>query len=131
MDTLERSTLELIHRRRVQPLPPGYAVIFMVVGMVVALPLVKVDIVSTTAGMIRPVVEPAEILSPLAGIVDSSLLTDQTHVEAGDTLLWLRRDIPDSRILEISELVRQNMILMDDISCILDGDLPGASARYI
>ena len=131
MDTLEGSTLELIHRRRVQPLPPGYAVIFMVVGMVVALPLVKVDIVSTSAGMIRPVVEPTEILSPMAGIVDSTRLTDHTRVEAGDTLLWLRRDIPFSRMIEISELVRENNTLIGDIIRILDGDQPGASARYI
>lgn len=124
MEPLEGSTLDLLFRRRVKSSAAGYAVMIMVAGMAAALPLVKVDIVSNAPGMVRPVVEPAEIISPLAGTVDSTILMEHLYVNRGDTLVWFRREVQEARIGEIKEKLGHNRTIAADIRLILDGESP-------
>ncbi|HER09065.1 MAG TPA: HlyD family efflux transporter periplasmic adaptor subunit [Bacteroides sp.] len=131
MDQLEDSTLDLIHRRRVRSFIPGYVVVCAVVFMLAALPLVRVDVVTTTAGMIRPLEEPVKILSPITGILDSSILRNNLPVTAGDTLVWIRRDHPETRITEHLDLIRMNDAPLRDIRRILDGKEPVETGWYI
>ncbi len=131
MDQLEGSTLDLIHRRRIRSSAPGYVVIMMVVGMSAGLFLVRVDIVSTSPGMIRPRDEPVSIISPFSGMVDSTILRDHLVVSPGDTLIWICRDIPETRLRECRERIRENLDPMDDIAAILRGKLPSLTTRYV
>lgn len=131
MDPLEGTTLDLIHRRRVNTFYPGYAIILIVLGIIVALPLVKVDVVSTSGGMIRPSLEAVELFTSITGIVDSSMLADHFEVKAGDTLVWMRKDLPETRISELRDRLGRNLDHMQDIDAILFGQSPGTSTRYI
>ncbi len=130
MDPLEGTTLELIYRRRVTTFYPGYAIILIVLGVFVALPLVKVDVVSTSAGMIRPGQEPLELFSSITGIVDSTLLQDHLEVNTGDTLIWLRRNLPDTRMRELNLQSNRNKLYIRDIETILREGSPLKTTRY-
>ncbi len=77
MFQLEDSTLDLIYRRRVQSFLPGYAIIILVIGFAVALPLVDVDVVTNCRGMVRPFIESAEVFAPISGILDNSILRNK------------------------------------------------------
>ena len=131
MDPLEGTTLDLIHRRRVRTFYPGYTIILICVGIIVALPLVKVDVVSTSGGMIRPCQEPLELFSSITGIVDSTRLADYLEVTAGDTLVWMRKNLPESRLVELFDQIERNSLYIKDISTIIRGGSPEASSRYI
>lgn len=130
MDSLEGSTLDLIHRRRVSTFYPGYTIILIILGIIVALPLVKVDVVSTSGGMIRPCQEPIELFSSITGRVDSTLLMDNILVNCGDTLIWLRRKLPDTRMEELLEQVQRNRLFISDMKAILQGENALSTARY-
>ena len=130
MDPLEGTTLDLIYRRRVTTFYPGYTIILIVVGIIVALPLVKVDVVSTSAGMIRTFQEPTELFTSITGIVDSSLLKDHREVQTGDPLLWLQKKLCDTRMLELDWQIERNKNNIKDIKSILQGKDPMETSRY-
>lgn len=130
MDSLEGSTVDLIHRRRVSTFYPGYTIILIILGIIVALPLVKVDVVSTSPGMIRPCQEPVELLSSITGIVDSTLLTNNMTVSCGDTLIWMRRKLPDTRIRELQKQIERNRLYIRDMNIILSGEGSPSTTRY-
>ncbi len=130
MDSLEGSTLDLIHRRRVSTFYPGYTIILIILGIFVALPLVKVDVVSTSGGMIRPCQEPVELFSSITGMVDSTLLIDNKAVSCGDTLIWMRRKLPDTRMEDLLEHIRRNNLYINDMKAILRGENVLLTARY-
>ena len=130
MDQLEGTTIDLICRRRIHSFYPAWAIAVIVVGTLVALPLVKVDVVATAGGMIRPCIEPSTVVSPITGIVDSARLADHMSVHAGDTLVWFRRDLPETTIETSRELVRINRNSIMDIREILRGHAPSVTSRF-
>lgn len=130
MEELEGSTLDLIYRRRVCSHFPGYVIIFVIIAVLSSLPLVKVDVVTSARGMVRPVNEPSELYSSIGGLVDISLLIDNTPVDAGDTLVWIRRDLPESRIAAYQKRIRIKQASTEDIHFILRGKQPGKTAHY-
>jgi len=103
----------------------------MVTAIATGLPLVKVDLVSNAPGMIRPMMEPAEIMTTITGLVDSTLLKDHLTVEPGDTLVWLCRAIPENRMKTYREQIRENQGPLDDIRAILAGKPPSATRRVV
>jgi HlyD family secretion protein len=131
MDSLEGTTVDLIYRRRVRSSGLGFMAMIMVTAIAAGLPLVKVDLVSNAHGMIRPMTEPAEIMTTITGLVDSTLLKDHLAVEPGDTLIWLCRAIPESRMKTCREQIRDNQGPMDDIRAILAGKPPSATSRIM
>ena len=80
MDHLEDSTLDLIYRRRVRSYYPGYMIILLIMGISVVLPLVNVDVVTSTRGMIRPLEDPVEVSSGITGILDSTILANNIQL---------------------------------------------------
>ena len=130
MEQLEDSTLDLIYRRRVRSYFPGYVIIFMIMGVAVALPLVKVDVVTSIRGMVRPLEEPSEVCSPMTGILDSTILGNNMEVLDGDTLLWIRRDIPDTKIKAHQDIIKTNHGSIHDILHILEGKSPRETSRF-
>jgi multidrug resistance efflux pump len=131
MDQLEDSTLDLIRRRSVRSSIPGYVVMAVLLGVFAALPLVKVDVVTTVRGMVRPLEEPAGIRASITGILDSTILMNNMEVNAGDTLAWIRRDQPEARIREYSRLMAGNLAPVRDIRHILEGKEPEETGRYM
>jgi HlyD family secretion protein len=130
MEELEDSTLDLIHRRRVRSHLPAYILSILVILAISSLPVVKVDVVTTARGMVRPLNEPSELISSMSGIVDSSILMDNRPVEAGDTLVWIRRNIPESKLTACFDRIRIQEASAADIRLILAGEIPCNTAHY-
>lgn len=130
MIQLEDSTLDLIYRRRVQSFLPGYVIIILVIGFAVALPLVNVDVVTNCRGMVRPLIESAEICAPISGVLDSTILRNNIDVKAGDTLVWIRKDLPEAKLKAYRKLIKQNMASIRDITLILRGEFPRETSLY-
>lgn len=131
MIQLEDSTLDLIYRRRVQSFLPGYIIIILVIVFAVALPLVNVDVITNCRGMVRPLIESAEICAPISGVLDSTILRNNIDVKAGDTLVWLRKDFPEAKLKAHRKLIKQNMVSIRDISLILEGKFPRETPLYL
>lgn len=131
MKELEDSTINLIYRRRLRSFRAGYVIMVIISGMVIALPMIDIDIVTSAGGMIRPLKEPAEIFSPISGTIDSTILSNNRLVESGDTVVWMERNLPDTRIREYFRLLQSNERSLSDISAILNGDPPSQTTRYI
>lgn len=130
MEELEDSTLDLIHRRRVRSHQPAYVLTVLVILAISALPLVKVDVVTSARGMVRPLREPTELISYMSGIVENSILMDNRPVEAGDTLVWIRRNIPEAKIAACFDRIHTQEASAADIRLILAGKVPCNTARY-
>lgn len=130
MIQLEDSTLDLIYRRRVQSFLPGYVIIILIFGFAAALPLVNVDVVTNCRGMVRPFVEPAEVCAPISGILDNSILRNNINVKAGDTLVWIRKHLPEAKLKAHRKLIKQNMASIRDITLILKGKTPRETSLY-
>ena len=119
METLEGSTLELLHRRRVRTFYPGYTMILLLAGILVSLPLVKVDVVATATGMIRSSSEPLDLLPGRSGIVEECRLDEFRQVNSGDTLLQLSTALPLARLEELEDVESYNLLHINDIQAIL------------
>ncbi len=130
MIQLEDSTLDLISRRRVQSFLPGYAIIILVIGVAVALPLVNVDVVTNCRGMVRPFIESTEVCAPISGILDNSIISNNMNVEAGDTLVWIRKDLPEVKLKAHRKLIKQNMASIRDITLIIKGKTPRETSLF-
>jgi HlyD family secretion protein len=130
MEELEDSTLDLIYRRRVRTHVPAYVLLGLILLVLISLPLVKVDVTTNVRGMVRPLRDVSELFSSLGGIVDSSLLMDNRAVDAGDTLVWLRRDIPELKMAAAQARLDMLQASAEDIRLILQGDPPQHTAQY-
>ncbi len=130
MQELEDSTLDLIYRRRVSSFLPGYVILILVMVTGVALPLVKVDVITSSRGMVRPFHEPVEVYAPITGILDSCRLQNNLQVSTGDTLVWIRSDIPKAKMKARAEMMALNRASILDITHILEGEVPKETSRF-
>jgi len=130
MEQLEDSTLDLIYRRRVHSHFFGYVMIILIIMVIFSLPLVKVDVVTSVRGMVRPLEEESELFSSISGIVDSSILMENTPVDSGDTLVWIRRDLMEAKIAAYQKRIKIKQASAKDIHLILKGKNPSVTAHY-
>jgi HlyD family secretion protein len=131
MEQLEDSTLNLIYRRQVRSNLPAYVIIVLIIGAFSSLPLVKVDVVTSVKGMVRPLQEPAEIFSPISGIVDRSVLMENRRFTARDTLVWIKADLLKARIDANQARIEIHRESVADIGLILDNQIPLHTSHYI
>jgi len=96
----------------------------------VALPLVKVDVITSSRGMVRPFHEPVEVYAPITGILDSCRLQNNLQVSTGDTLVWIRSDIPKAKMKARAEMMALNRASILDITHILEGEVPKETSRF-
>lgn len=130
MKDLEDSTLDLIFRRRVRSHPMGYVLLASILMVIISLPLVKVDVFTSVRGMVRPVSESSELFSSRGGMVKRSMLKDNLEVEAGDTLVWMRRELPVAKIEACRERIHILKASAADIQLILSGKAPFKTSQY-
>lgn len=131
MEELEDSTLSLIYRRQVRSSLPAYVIILLVLGVFSSLPLVKVDVVTSVKGMVRPLQEPSEILSSVSGMVERSMLVDNKKFAAGDTLVWIKTDLLKARIKAHQNRIRIHQTSKTDICLLLENRLPLFTSHYL
>jgi multidrug resistance efflux pump len=131
MEELEDSTLNLIHRRQVRSNLPAYVLILLMTGALSALPLVKVDVVTSVKGMIRPIERPAEIFSNISGTVERSVLLENRRFNAGDTLVWIKTEILEAQIDAQQKRIKIHRESVTDIRLILDNKLARHTSHYI
>jgi HlyD family secretion protein len=105
-------------------------VILLTVGIMAALPLVKVRVVCATAGIIRTRDEAPVLAAPLTGRVLRSALEEFRRVEEGDTLLLYAGQDEKWRIREYGALIEANEKAMAEIRIMTGGGVPTGTSRY-
>jgi multidrug resistance efflux pump len=130
METLEGSTLELMHRRRVRSSPAAYAMIVITAVLLASLPLVRVDVVAVSAGMIRTLEEPVPVLSPVTGTVEMTVFEDFRRVVTGDTLLRFLHREQEAGLQEYEQRIGRNESIIREIRSILEGMPVLETSRY-
>lgn len=126
----EGSTLELIRRRQIRVPAASIFAGFLILAGVTALPLVKIDLLTTAGGMIRTGTPPVRIVAPVSGMVSQNLMKDRMFVSAGDTLVTFLDRL--ARTCQENEGTRysRNLRFVSDIERILNGEAPEASSVY-
>jgi len=128
--TYEGSTLELIRRRRMQVPAASLFTGMLILVAVCVLPWVKVDLVTTTGGMIRTGHPPAEIISPVSGLVVRCGMTDGRRVCEGDTLVVFHDQHARAVLRNGQALYDRNQLYIRDIQRILKGHMALVSMVY-
>jgi len=95
------------------------SVLFFITGIIILLPIIKVDISTQSRGVIRSPFENTIIQSPVYGEVVNFRLQENKQVYAGDTLVVLNTDRLNEQInLEIQKKI-DNEAFMQDITSLL------------
>lgn len=101
------------HRTRGGPI---YLILLMLVFLLVlALPLVRLEVTVASPGIIRPVAEKHEVRARTAGLADSVVARLGAAVSRGDPLVTLRHDILDERRRAIVERLAEQETLVGDL----------------
>jgi HlyD family secretion protein len=118
------NTVECYHARISTRSKTIYGLILlMILFVLVALPLVYVDISSQSRGVIRSPYENTIIQSALYGEVISYRMLENKEVDRGDTLIILNSDKLDEQISLAAKKIQENDLFISDIACLL-------SAKY-
>lgn len=77
-------------------------VLVAIVIALLAAVFIKVDVSVNVPGIVRPVLEKSELRSLTGATIDSVLVQEGQHVEAGQVLLHLQQDITNSKLDQAS-----------------------------
>ena len=100
-------------------------------AIILSLAVIKIEVVTSSRGMIRSPIEPVKISSPSTGIIDSTILQNNRRVIAGDTLVWMKMDLLNAELDKYRRLILTNMLFLEDIHSIEDQLPPHYTSRYI
>lgn len=131
MNSLEGTTLDLLHRRKIRSLNQGYMMILMLVGIIVSLALIRTDVCCTVRGMLRTAHAAEDIQAPLSARVLRCRLEEGAMVQEGDTLLVFSRELQQLRLSERRAGLKRIRGLLADLEAILAGRLPLSSEKHI
>jgi len=91
-----------------------------IIGGVISAFLLKTDITVQSRGLLRPISESIQITSPIVAEVERCILLENKFVKTGDTLVWLRNQKVQEKIVHLQNLVNENKQYMNDLSFMLD-----------
>lgn len=81
---------------------------------------IKTKISVQSAGLIRSMSEPVELISPVVAEVKSTNMTENKFVHQGDTLIWLNNEKLAERNKHLNTLITQNNDYLSDLKLMLD-----------
>lgn len=90
----------------------------------VSLPFIYVDITVQGSGIIRPVAEKTEIISPLSELVDSVFIREGAQVKKGDAILRFRTNQTDYKISYQTSRLSDYEAHLADLSYLSKGEKP-------
>lgn len=90
----------------------------------VSLPFIYVDITVQGSGIIRPVAEKTEIISPLSELVDSVFIREGAQVKKGDAILRFRTNQNDYKISYQTSRLSDYEAHLADLSYLSKGEKP-------
>lgn len=90
----------------------------------VSLPFIYVDITVQGSGIIRPIAEKTEIISPLSELVDSVFIREGAQVKKGDVILRFRSHQTDYKISYQNDRLSDYEAHLADLSYLSRGEKP-------
>ena len=90
----------------------------------ISLPFIYVDITVQGSGIIRPVAEKTEIISPLSELVDSVFIREGAQVKKGDAILRFRTNQTDYKISYQTSRLSDYEAHLADLSYLSKGEKP-------
>lgn len=90
------------------------------IGVIISIFFIKTEITIQSRGLIRPVIEPIQITSPVIAEVEKSVLLENKFITTGDTLIWLNNKKIEEKIGHLQSLVKENKQYIEDLSFMLD-----------
>jgi HlyD family secretion protein len=98
---------------------------------VISLFYIRVDVVTTAPGLVRPSAEKNEVRSPVAGTIAEVMVSDGSAVRPGQVLLRLRQEIPDSKLAETTFDLGEHNTFIHDLTILVSGSGAGLlSTQY-
>lgn len=107
-----------------------WIILFIIIVFFSLLPFIYVDITSQSRGVMRSVNENNSIQSALYSEVTKIDLYENKHVEAGDTLIWLRTDELNEQLLRSGQRIQENEAFIVDLSNLVRGRLIANTPKY-
>ena len=104
--------------------------VVVIILFFVALPLVSLDISSQSRGFIRTPEESTQIQSSIYGQITYSYLTEGKGVRKGDTLLQMRTDLLDEKIILKNKQCADNATFIADLAHLASGSGLTQSPKY-
>ncbi len=104
--------------------------VVVIILFFVALPLVSLDISSQSRGFIRTPQESTQIQSSIYGQITHSYLTEGRGVRKGDTLLQMRTDLLDEKIILKKKQCADNATFIADLAQLASGSGLTQSPKY-
>ncbi len=95
-------------------------ILLLIIGAFLALPFLKVDVISQARGIIKPDKERVDISLINSGQVLFSSLVNNMKVEKGDTLLILNDQGIDQKLNLSAFQTRENLSYMNDLTLLLN-----------
>lgn len=114
-EIVEFTTENLISENTVKSQIIYSAIVLSIIAVIVLLPFIYVDITVQGDGLIRPVTEKTEIIPLSTGIVTNIYIKESQTVEAGDTLLLIKKDNIESEIKFSEYQITQNEGFINDL----------------
>lgn len=96
------------------------SVLLLFVGAVSSLFFIQIGITVQSRGILRSSSEPVTISSPVVAEIIKCKLYENSHVQKGDTILWLNSNKLDESIEHLNSLIQENKVYLNDISKILE-----------
>lgn len=121
---IENSIETYIYQRTTKSQIIYWVVLLAVTATLAALPFIYVDISVQGNGIVRPVAEKAEVVSPITEFVDSVFVREGEQVCKGDTILRLRTNNSDHKISYQSSLLNDYQAHLADLTVLAKGDCP-------
>ncbi|WP_025069322.1 HlyD family secretion protein, partial [Bacteroides propionicifaciens] len=107
-----------------------WIILFIIIVFFSLLPFIYADITSQSRVVMRSVNENNSIQSALYSEVTKIDLYENKHVEAGDTLIWLRTDELNEQLLRSGQRILENEAFIVDLSNLVRGRLIANTPKY-
>ncbi len=106
------------------------SIVILLFSIIIALPLIKIDITTQSRGVIRTPYECSQIQSAIAGQIEFINLEEGLNVHSGDTLLLLVTDEINERIELLKKQLNENKVFALDLQHLITERKTAESARY-
>lgn len=121
---IENSIETYIYQRTTKSQIIYWTALFAVTIALTALPFIYVDISVQGNGIVRPLAEKAEVVSPITEFVDSIYVHEGEQVRKGDIILCFRSSNADNKISYQSNLLNDYQAHLADLVILAKGDCP-------
>ncbi len=99
-----------------------WAVLFMVIAALIALPLVHSTIAISSQGITRPITERTEVKSVIGGVIDTIYYQEGSSIKKGVTILRIKDRITKGKLIYNNFEINQHQAFIHDLRLLTLGE---------